>query len=226
MSGCGHRTVHQSDLCRMDVVFRKLLRMVVGVPGNLDWSRPWHEILHEWNCKVNIKWDYGHIVVQNHIGTSWRVGQKSPALETCRCTCCRTSSTWLDIKILIADQVSADGWLAHSGIQHGTVDTLDGRFRYFCFRPGPMKNNEHFVGNFPQFFPSSCAQYGLPTGMPDELELVRFRNQWDFLIYLLHTVAKKWISKRTLWINVNKTLIIKTRLFDFKINYIPLYNAI
>ena len=52
MSGCGHRTVHQSDLCRMDVVFRKLLRMVVGVPGNLDWSRPWHEILHEWSMTI------------------------------------------------------------------------------------------------------------------------------------------------------------------------------
>ena len=66
-----------------------------------------------------------------------------------------------------------------------------------------MKNNKQFVGNLHKFFPSSCAQYGLPTGMPDELELVRFRNQWDFLIYLLHTVANKWVSKRTLLINVN-----------------------
>ena len=23
-----------------------------GPPSNLDWSRPWHEILHEWNGKV------------------------------------------------------------------------------------------------------------------------------------------------------------------------------
>ena len=52
MSGCGHRTVYQSDFCRMDVLFRKLLRMVVGAPGNLDWSRPWHEIWHERNMKV------------------------------------------------------------------------------------------------------------------------------------------------------------------------------
>ena len=29
-------------------VFCKLLRMVVGAPGNLDGSPPWHEILHEW----------------------------------------------------------------------------------------------------------------------------------------------------------------------------------
>ena len=30
-SACGHRTVHQSDLCRMDVLCRKLHRMMVGV---------------------------------------------------------------------------------------------------------------------------------------------------------------------------------------------------
>ena len=44
------------------------------------------------------------------------------------------------------------------------VGTLDGRFRYFCFRPSPMKNNEQFVGNPHPFFPSSCAQYGV-TGL-------------------------------------------------------------
>ena len=36
----------------MDMVFRKLLHMVAGAPGNLDWSRPWHAVLHEWNMKV------------------------------------------------------------------------------------------------------------------------------------------------------------------------------
>ena len=73
MSGCGHRTVHQSDLCRMDVVFRKLLRMVVGVPGNLDWSRPWHEILHEWSMTIVSEHQarlWSHRCLENHIGTS------------------------------------------------------------------------------------------------------------------------------------------------------------
>ena len=36
----------------MDVLFRQFLRMVVGGPGNLDWSRPWHHILREWNMNV------------------------------------------------------------------------------------------------------------------------------------------------------------------------------
>ena len=44
----------------------------------------------------------------------------------------------------------------------GIVDTLDGKFRHFCFQPDPMKNNEHFVGNVHPIFLGSCAQYGLP----------------------------------------------------------------
>ena len=38
--GCGHRTVHQKDLHQLDVV---------GPPSHIDWSRPWHEILHDWH---------------------------------------------------------------------------------------------------------------------------------------------------------------------------------
>ena len=50
--GCGHRTVHQKDLHQLDVACRKFLRAVVGPPSNIDWSRPWHEILHDWNGKA------------------------------------------------------------------------------------------------------------------------------------------------------------------------------
>lgn len=46
MSDSGHRTVYQSHLCPMGVVFGTLLRMVAGPPGNLGCSRPWHEICH------------------------------------------------------------------------------------------------------------------------------------------------------------------------------------
>ena len=31
---------------------RKFLRAVVGPPSNIDWSRPWHEILPDWHGKV------------------------------------------------------------------------------------------------------------------------------------------------------------------------------
>ena len=48
----GHRTILKKDLNKIDVTFRKLLRSVVGPPAATDWSRPWHEILHDWNARV------------------------------------------------------------------------------------------------------------------------------------------------------------------------------
>ena len=40
----GHRAVHTQHLHKMDVEFRRLLRHLVGPPGGVDWSLPWHEI--------------------------------------------------------------------------------------------------------------------------------------------------------------------------------------
>ena len=48
----GHRAIFKNDFDNVDVVFRKLLRSVVGPPAATDWSRPWHEILHDWNARV------------------------------------------------------------------------------------------------------------------------------------------------------------------------------
>ena len=48
----GHRTILKKDLNKIDVTFRKLLRSVVGPPAATDWSRPWHEIMHDWNARV------------------------------------------------------------------------------------------------------------------------------------------------------------------------------
>ena len=41
-----------SDLYKLDVVFRKMLRMIVGPPSFVEWNAPWHEILHHWNGKA------------------------------------------------------------------------------------------------------------------------------------------------------------------------------
>ena len=49
----GHRTMHKTDLIKFDVLFRKLLRSAVGPPAGMDWTRPWHETLHDWNGRVN-----------------------------------------------------------------------------------------------------------------------------------------------------------------------------
>ena len=48
----GHRTIRMSDLYKLDVVFRKMLRMIVGPPSFVEWNAPWHEILHHWNGKA------------------------------------------------------------------------------------------------------------------------------------------------------------------------------
>ena len=48
----GHRKINTQDLRKLDVKFRKLVRAIVGRPGGLDWSAPWHHILHEWNARV------------------------------------------------------------------------------------------------------------------------------------------------------------------------------
>ena len=47
-----HRTIRMSDLYKLDVVFRKMLRMIVGAPRFVEWNAPWHEILHHWNGKA------------------------------------------------------------------------------------------------------------------------------------------------------------------------------
>ena len=36
----------------MDIACRKLLRQIVGPPGGIDWTRPWHDILHDWHERV------------------------------------------------------------------------------------------------------------------------------------------------------------------------------
>ena len=38
----------------IDVIFWKLFRGAVGPPASAatDWSRPWHEVWHDWNARV------------------------------------------------------------------------------------------------------------------------------------------------------------------------------
>jgi hypothetical protein len=50
--GACHRTMHPKHLQQMAIDFRKLARQVVGAPSGTDWSRPWHEILHDWDIKL------------------------------------------------------------------------------------------------------------------------------------------------------------------------------
>ena len=46
-----HRKILKNDIHKFDVIFRRLLRSVVG-PGDVDRTRAWHEILHVWNLRI------------------------------------------------------------------------------------------------------------------------------------------------------------------------------
>ena len=48
----GHQKIRMSDLYKLDVVYRKMLRMTVGPPNFVEWNAPWHDILHHWNEKA------------------------------------------------------------------------------------------------------------------------------------------------------------------------------
>ena len=50
----GHRIIFKQKLAALDVAHRKLLCRVVGPPAGMDWSRLWHEILHDWNVGISI----------------------------------------------------------------------------------------------------------------------------------------------------------------------------
>ena len=70
----GHRTMYKTDLRTFDVLFQKLLRSVVGPPAGMDWTRPWHEILHAITVESMNLWpfmasSYGQNVVSSKIGS-------------------------------------------------------------------------------------------------------------------------------------------------------------
>ena len=83
-----HRSKVKKKNCgfhKFDVLFRKLLRRVVGPPAGMDWARPWHEILHDWNGRVNefaalhdfMASSYG----QNDVQQYWELAHYISSLE-------------------------------------------------------------------------------------------------------------------------------------------------
>ena len=48
-----HRPLYRKHLQKYDVQFRKLIRRIVGPPPGTNWSAQWHDILHEWNLRVD-----------------------------------------------------------------------------------------------------------------------------------------------------------------------------
>ena len=50
--GAGPRCIHNADMAKLDINFRRMIRSVVGAPNQICRGDPWHEILHIWNQRV------------------------------------------------------------------------------------------------------------------------------------------------------------------------------
>ena len=49
----GHRTLYPRDVRRYDIEMRKMLRRMIPPPVGIDWSAPWHVILHSWHARID-----------------------------------------------------------------------------------------------------------------------------------------------------------------------------
>lgn len=59
----GHKTIRVGDLYKLDVVCRKMLRMIVGGRNFVEWNAPWHHSLHHWNGAYKVA--HGHSFHKN-----------------------------------------------------------------------------------------------------------------------------------------------------------------
>lgn len=59
----GHKTIRVGDLYKLDVVCRKMLRMIVGPRNFVEWNAPWHHSLHHWNGAYEVA--HGHSFHKN-----------------------------------------------------------------------------------------------------------------------------------------------------------------
>ena len=48
-----HRPVYRKHLQKYNIQFRKYIRRIVGPPPGTNWSGQWHDVLHEWNMRVD-----------------------------------------------------------------------------------------------------------------------------------------------------------------------------
>ena len=63
----GHRTMYTRQLERLDTHCRKLCRSIVGPPRGTGRTLEWHEILHQWNVRVNLFIDTANIKTWSRI---------------------------------------------------------------------------------------------------------------------------------------------------------------
>ena len=80
--GASHCAIHKNDLAKLDVEFRRLMRMVVGPPADTHWASPWHKILSEGPTNIGL----------SHVEAVWKFVSYVATLPSERCT--RRSLEW------------------------------------------------------------------------------------------------------------------------------------
>ena len=66
--GAARRKVYKQDLCKMDIVFRRLLRSIVRPPGDVDWTLPWHPSALERTSELSHSSSWIENVVRRMLG--------------------------------------------------------------------------------------------------------------------------------------------------------------
>ena len=84
--GACHRALYKEDLDKMDVVFRRLLRQVVGPPAGVNWNAAWHDVLHVWHDRVNTFLQKYNVVSWSEtcLGQHWDFASYVARLPACR----------------------------------------------------------------------------------------------------------------------------------------------
>ena len=119
----------QKDLHQLDVVCRKFLRAVVGPPSNIDWSRPWHEILHDWNGKVqSVTLEHGmKLWSHRSLASYWKLAIHFASVPHDRWI--QRILRWMQTFSFRA--VFANGRMANTGTRYGTLATPHGGLHSF-----------------------------------------------------------------------------------------------
>lgn len=77
--GACSRTVHSSDVAKLDAHSRKLVRSVVRPPAGVNWSDPWHNVVHVWGDNTCFKWSRHVMLTCQQIGPAEQEGPHQPS---------------------------------------------------------------------------------------------------------------------------------------------------
>ena len=85
--GASHPAIHKNDLAKLDVEYRRLMRMIVGPPADTNLASHWHEILYGWNNKAQVLSEYAGL-------TPWFVTRVEAVWKFASCVATLPSERW------------------------------------------------------------------------------------------------------------------------------------